>query len=232
MCGRYGFTATDEELVERFDLESRDFELRDSYNVAPTHEMPVIERHSPNNVYFRKWGYYTNFYKSKLVDGKWQRVSSPMFLINAKAEKLMDSKVWNEAFRESRCIIPANYFLEWKVVEGKKQPILIRLKSKQLFGMAGLVLTQKKEDGSEEQVFVDITTEPNFLMEKIHARMTAILRPEDEDDWLNPDTEPDRLIKMLDPFPSDQMEAFPIDPKINSVKNNYKDLISPSGDLI
>ncbi len=180
--------------------------------------MPVIERHSPNNLYLRKWGFKPSW--------------SNMLLINAKAEKLTESKVWKSAFLESRCIIPANYFIEWKVIDGAKQPILIRLKSKEMFGMAGLVLNQTTTIGKEEQVYVDITTSPNLLMEKIHARMTAILRISDEDDWLNPDTEAERLLKMLEPFPTDQMEAFPIDPKINSVKNNYQELIAPYGEYI
>lgn len=214
MCGRYGFSATESELSERFDLEAWEFELRDSYNVAPTQTMPVIERHSPNSLHLASWGYKPGW--------------SKMLLINAKTEKLMESRVWKTAFLENRCIIPANYFIEWKVVDGAKQPILIKLKNRSLFGMAGLVFEQEGKAGVEK-VYVDITTSPNSLLEKIHARMTSILRPEDEDGWLNPDTEPERLLKMLEPYPTSEMEAYPIDQRINSPRNNDVSLIKPTG---
>lgn len=214
MCGRYGYTASDAELSARFDLDLRDFELRESYNIAPTQEEPVIERHSPNSVHLRKWG----------VQPAW----SKMMLINAQASKVAESKVWKKAFTESRCIVPASWFYEWKREGKEKQPFLIRLKSKELMGFAGLVVTVHNNDGEDQNGFVIITTEPNSLMEKIHNRMPVILRKEDEDEWLNPDNvEPERLMKLLNPYSAEDMDAFPISSLVNSPKNNSLDIITP-----
>ena len=214
MCGRYGFTYPSKKyLEERFDL-SEIFDLDNSYNVAPTQTMPVVERHSPNSLHLRQWG----------IQPAW----SKMFLINAQASKLSTSKVWSKAFRESRCIIPASYFYEWKRLDDGKQPFLIRLKNNEMMGFAGLVVTYKDNTGEEKEGFVIITTEPNELMEKIHNRMPVILRRSDEEEWLNPDiTESEKLEKFLNPYPAQEMEAYPISSQVNSPKNNYPEITNP-----
>lgn len=215
MCGRYGFTFSDKELIERFDAEVFEFELRQSYNISPTHEEPVIERHSPNSVHLRKWGIFPGFMKGGV-------------LINAQAEKLATSPVWKKAFMESRSIIPAQWFYEWKVLEDGKQPYLIRLKSKEIMGFAGLVVTTKDKNGIENTGYVIITTEANPMMREIHNtkhRMPVILRKEDEDTWLNPDNvEPEQLKACLIQYPEDLMEAYPISSLVNKPANNFPEI--------
>ncbi len=214
MCGRYGFVYRGKKYFEeRFDL-SKVFDLDNSYNVSPTHKIPVVERHSPNSLHLREWG----------IKPSW----SKMLLINAQASKLATSKVWSRAFRENRVIIPASFFYEWKRLDDGKQPFLIQLKNKEMMGFAGLLVTYKSDKGEEKEGVVIITTEPNELMEKIHNRMPVILRREDEDDWLNPDiTEPKKLEKILSPYPTDEMEAYPISSQVNSPKNNYPEITNP-----
>lgn len=80
--------------------------------------------------------------------------------------------------------------------------------------------------GGGHAAYVIITTSPNQLMAPIHNRMPAILSPDDEDTWLDPDvSEPDLLLPLLRPYPESEMEAYPISPAINSTRNNYADLI-------
>jgi putative SOS response-associated peptidase YedK len=214
MCGRYGFTASPDEVSERFDIETVSFEINSNYNVAPTQEMPVVEKHSPNSLHLRRWG----------IQPGWSKI----FLINAQAEKLASSGLWKKAFLENRVIIPANYFFEWKRTTDGKEPFLIRLKSKDLMGFAGLNVKYHDKEGKEKEGYVIITTKPNSLMEKIHNRMPVILRKEDESEWLNPDNnEIDRLEKMLDPFPSNEMEDYKISSLVNSPKNNFPEITKP-----
>ncbi len=215
MCGRYGFSIKDErEFLDRFDIETINFELRESWNVAPTQEMPVVERHSPNSAHLRKWG----------IQPAWSKMS----LINAQSEKLASSNVWKKAFIESRCIIPATYFYEWRRLSDGKQPYLIKLKHQDLFGFAGLLVKYHDDKKQEKEGYIIITTTPNSLMEKIHNRMPVILRKDDEDEWLNPDNvEPEKLLKMLNPFLASDMEAYPISSLINSPKNNFPDVTKP-----
>lgn len=215
MCGRYGFSIKDKrEFLNRFDIETVNFELRASYNVAPTQEMPVVECHSPNSAHIRKWG----------IQPSW----SKMFLINAQAEKLVSSNLWKKAFLESRCIVPATYFLEWRRLPDGKQPYLIKLKSYNLFGFAGIIVKYHDDKKQEKEGYVIITTKSNSLMEKIHIRMPAILRKKDEDNWLNIDNaEIDKLLEFLAPYSASEMEAYPISSLVNSPKNNFKEITKP-----
>lgn len=214
MCGRYGLITGEKEILKRFDIRKFDGNFSKNYNIAPSQRMPVVLRQSPNSLKIEEWGFTPGW--------------SNRILINAQAEKLAISRVWKKAFIESRCIIPADYFFEWKRTENGKKPYLIKLKNKKIMGFAGLILNYIDDKGKDKNGFVIITTKPNSLMEKIHNRMPAILRVEDEDDWLNPDNvEEDKLGKMLLPIKSEEMEDFEIGLEVNSPKNNNPEIIKP-----
>jgi putative SOS response-associated peptidase YedK len=78
------------------------------------------------------------------------------------------------------------------------------------------------------KTYVIITTEPNELMSDIHNRMPVILNKEDEDYWLNPDnTEAEELVKLLIPYPTELMEAYPVSGLVNSPRNNFPEILKP-----
>ena len=59
-----------------------------------------------------KWGLVP--YCSKTVKLKYST-------INADANNLTTSGVWREPFKRRRCLVPADWFYEWPVVDGEKQ---------------------------------------------------------------------------------------------------------------
>jgi putative SOS response-associated peptidase YedK len=59
--------------------------------------------------------------------------------INARAETVATSGMFRSAFTQRRCIVPAEAFYEWKVVEGGKQPFAIARQDKAGDGVCGLV---------------------------------------------------------------------------------------------
>ena len=61
----------------------------------------------------------------------------------------------------------------------------VHLKTKEPFAFAGLWDVWRKPDGKRVESFTIITTEPNELVRPIHNRMPVILRPEDEEQWLD-----------------------------------------------
>jgi putative SOS response-associated peptidase YedK len=61
----------------------------------------------------------------------------------------------------------------------------VHLKSKEPFAFAYLWDMWRKPDGKKVESFTIITTEPNELVRPIHNRMPVILRPEDEEQWLD-----------------------------------------------
>jgi putative SOS response-associated peptidase YedK len=87
----------------------------------------------------------------------------------------------------------------------------------------------RNKEGKELKTYIIITTEPNALVEPIHNRMPAILEKKDEEEWLNPDeTEPDQLVKLLHPYPTNEMDAYPVSRLVNSPKNDTKEVIEPA----
>jgi putative SOS response-associated peptidase YedK len=101
----------------------------------------------------------------------------------------------------------------------------IRLKDGQVFAFAGLWLPGKRDGGVPSAAIV--TTAPNELMATIHTRMPAILRPEDEAAWLDPQlTDAQRVMALVKPYPAECMEAYPVSPLVNSWENEGPELIA------
>ena len=75
-----------------------------------------------------------------------------------------------------------------------------------------------------------ITTTANELMKDIHDRMPVILKPEDENIWLNPTIyDPNELNHLLKPLSEEVMEAYEVSSLVNSPKNNSAQLITKLG---
>jgi putative SOS response-associated peptidase YedK len=73
----------------------------------------------------------------------------------------------------------------------------VHLKNREAFGLAGLWDVWRKPDGKRVESFTIITTEPNELVRPIHNRMPVILRPEDEEQWLDASRTPFVKAKSL-----------------------------------
>jgi len=58
--------------------------------------------------------------------------------INAKSETVAELPSFRAAFRQRRCLIPADGFYEWKQEGRYKQPVYICMKDREPFAFAGL----------------------------------------------------------------------------------------------
>jgi putative SOS response-associated peptidase YedK len=103
--------------------------------------------------------------------------------------------------------------------------------NKEPFAIAGLWDVWLKPDGKKVESFTIITTEPNELIEPIHNRMPVILRPEDEEQWLDASRTPFAKARLLlKPLPADLMDAHDISPIVNSAKYDGPECIRPVSD--
>jgi putative SOS response-associated peptidase YedK len=221
MCGRFTLTATVEQLIDRFDieyfLEQEDFQP--SYNIAPSQSvLAVINNGRHNKMGFLRWGLIPPFAKDMSIGHK---------MINARSETLLEKPSFRTAYKKKRCLIIADSFYEWKRLDDKKKiPMRIKLKSEELFAMAGLWENWKSPEGKSIFSCTVITTSPNNLVGDIHDRMPVILRPEDEKIWLDPSiNDTDRLEKLMVPLDEDLMEVYEVSSLVNSPKNNSIELI-------
>ena len=81
------------------------------------------------------------------------------------------------------------------------------------------------------EAFTIITTEPNELVRPVHNRMPVILRPEDEEQWLDASRTPFTQAKtLLKPYPEELMDARNVSPIVNSAKYDGPECIRPVSD--
>ena len=136
MCGRYGRRADKQRIAEWFHTHDTnvfdDPELVPTYNAAPQSLQPVIRLNpetGEREIAIMRWGLVP--YWSKTVKLKYST-------INADADKLTTSGVWREPFKHRRCLVPADWFYEWPVVDGEKQARAFSIKDDSPFAFAGL----------------------------------------------------------------------------------------------
>jgi putative SOS response-associated peptidase YedK len=73
-----------------------------------------------------------------------------------------------------------------------------------------------------------MTTNANELVMPIHDRMPVIMPAGKYDLWLDPRIQDSSAFSgVLNPYPSGEMELFPVTPKVNSVKYNSPEGIEP-----
>jgi putative SOS response-associated peptidase YedK len=252
MCGRYLRRSDKQRLAETFRLARTEaleaLVLPDwDFNVAPTTLQPVIrldEERGERELVLMRWGLVPWFAKSPNDFG--------YSTINAKAETVATSRLYQGPLERRRCLVPADGFYEWKVlgeveaaqVAGlfgdqpvaktsrkkavlEKQPYAFTLRSGGSLAFAGL-WERWRDPGKREstlETFTVITTEPNELTAEVHTRMPVILEPKDYALWLDVDEGRRLPVELLRPFPAEQMQAAKAHRDVGNVKNNSPELM-------
>ena len=146
-------------------------------------------------------------------------------MINARAETVSTAPAFRKAFAERRCLVPVDGFFEWEKVGKEKRPHMIAMLDRQPFTLAGLWENWKDpETGEWVRTFTIITTDANELVAELHDRMPVIIGKPDRKRWLSRDEEPDDLLR---PYPAELMMMWPVSTKVNSPKNEGRELIEP-----
>ncbi len=222
MCGRYTLrrvnlvrAALDAMPVFPFE----EFSEHVRFNIAPS-QMVALARvnHQGQRVLdLARWGLIPS----------WAKTLPKLQPINARAETLSTGGMFRNAFERRRCLIPADGFYEWKAADKRtKQPFFIHFKDDRPFAFAGLWERWKPGPDTEPiQSCTIITTSPNDVLKPIHNRMPAIVRPKDYARWLDPDTPGSAVRELLEPIPAAEMEAYPVNTRVNRPANDGPDLI-------
>jgi putative SOS response-associated peptidase YedK len=218
MCGRFTLVVTVDELLTHYLIDTPTNKYHTQrFNIAPGQQvMAVILDGEKNRLGEFKWGLVPSWAKNEKIGYK---------MINARAETVAEKPAFRSSFKRQRCLIPADGFYEWKVIDGDKQPMRIQLKDEGIFSMAGLWETWVSPEGTIISSCTIITTTPNELMVDIHDRMPVILMPEDEKHWLDKDQNPKDLKELLRPYSAESMRAYPVSKAVGNVRNQGKELI-------
>ena len=113
MCGRFTLHTPEMRLREVFHLEhTATLGLKPRYNIAPSQQVPIIRNtDADREMVMAKWGLVPHWSKEP---------KTKYSTINARIETVAEKPVYRTPFKHRRCLIPADGFYEWKVVDGRK----------------------------------------------------------------------------------------------------------------
>jgi len=237
MCEKFVLASDLKRIEARFhaSLCPNTAEIPKLYAVSGGDCTYIITSQDPHKIQVFKFG-MTPFYADK-----------PLSLINARAEG--DKNNSNDpcytgsnaiflktAFRKpiqfQRCLVIADAYYEW---DNQKQPYLVFLqKKKRPFAFAGLY-DQWINPVTKETVFsfTIITTTANPLLQSLGVkRMPVILSRSEEMDWTIASNHLSDVLGLLNAYPYEKMNAYPVSEKVNWTCNNDPSMLNPIGEKL
>jgi putative SOS response-associated peptidase YedK len=218
VCGRFTLRSSPESITEHFDLDEPP-ELEPRYNIAPGQTVLALRAEAARGTRVAerlRWGLVPPWADSAAVGQR---------MINARAETLSEKPAFRAAFRDRRCLIPADGFYEWRKASGSpKQPYLFERPDGAPFAFAGLF--ESWREGEKDAVWscTIVTTEANEVLAGVHARMPVILDARDYRLWLDPENHDlGELQRLLTPCPEAWLTRKTVGSGVNDARRDAPD---------
>jgi len=107
MCGRYTLKTRADVLADHFDLAEVP-DLPPRFNVAPSQPVAIVRPGGgggPGREFaMLHWGLIPSWATDPTVGNR---------MINARAETVAEKPAYRSAFKQRRCLLPADGFFEW-----------------------------------------------------------------------------------------------------------------------
>ena len=206
MCFNITFSQMKDYIESRFGSSLDGIDVVQPIYHSPGFKLPdhlCILGDEPDNIQYVKWGLVPYWVKDEAHANKIRFQT-----LNARSETIFNKPSFRVPIKKNRCLVLIDGFFEFREVNGKKFPYLIRLKSEDAFALAGIWDTW-----GNTRTFSIITTEANPLMEMIHntkKRMPVILPRKLERHWIEPDITNEELKEMMVPYDENDMKAHPV----------------------
>ncbi|MGL3804589.1 SOS response-associated peptidase [Paeniglutamicibacter sp. R2-26] len=243
MCGRYVMAKAIGDLVAEAEAEAdANLELRQSWNIAPTRDVPIvlerlIEGATHRQVHVAKWGLVPGWAKDPAVGVR---------AFNARSETVLEKPTFRAAIKARRCAVPAEGYYEWLAGEtpkARKRPFYVHPADDSLIFFAGIYEWWKdpqKEDGDPEQwlLSTSILTCPSPPADSgapvlgelngLHDRLPIPLSRDALAEWLDPENrDAAGLVEMVRAGAYDVAagwELREVDSAVGNVRNNGPEL--------
>jgi putative SOS response-associated peptidase YedK len=219
MCERYVLPAQ-EDAERELQPVQRWWKFVRSFNVSAGRYVPAVRAYenSSEGVMMR-WG---------LIPPEAEGIPPAREQGSFAAERLVHVPESREPWLNGqRCILPAAGFYGWRLMSGGyRQPYFIVLPERPVFGIAAIWTRSVTEEDDVIESCAMITVTANGLVEQITGkggRMPAILHQEDYATWLR--GTPVQAQSLLCTLPDSAMDAYPVSPRVNSLKYNDPALI-------
>lgn len=219
MCGRMVLHHTPNEVAQRFEVQEVLFEFPPRYNIGPMQPVAVVTQNAFGDgkrvLEPMQWGLVPSWAKDASIASK---------LIHARTETVAEKPSYRTALARRRCLIVSDGFYEWLGKGKDAQPMHIRFKDGRLFAFAGLWEEWLSPDGSPLRSCTMLTGAPNPLLSTLHHRMAIMFSPEQEEMWLNPRLTLKEALDLLQMYPDDKLEAYPVDKRVGKI--GFEDPVS------
>ena len=239
MCGRYVTISKLKAVEKRFNVTTPQPDLyTPNTNVSVGEFAPVITNENPKELSFFKFGFTPMWAKKQMylfnarAEGDHNKENDPRY---HGAKGIINKPVFRKAIRSQRCLVVADAFIEGPQKEKLDKPYVIYMRKNQRpFAFAGIWdKWVNKDTGEEVDSFAIITTTANALIQRIgHHRSPVILQQDAEEAWLSDDLPLEDITSLLEPYPADELNAYPISPAIKSPKSNGIELLKPVGERV
>jgi putative SOS response-associated peptidase YedK len=199
-------------------------ELTPSWNVKPTQDVYIVTNDS---IKIASWGMIAPWSNSTSEAQKSQSNA-----INARSESVHEKPTFRNAFKRSRCLVPATGYYEWASELGQykpRQPIYVSRDDNQLLFFSAISETWISPEGEARESVSIITREAVGNLATFHSRMPMFLPRDRWDMWLDPSNQDVANVRSLfDNFQADaNLRFWPVADLVNSIANYGPDLIEP-----
>lgn len=231
MCYHISLTKKDETIRKRFDIAQSDlkgykpFYHRNGFEQEVIYIIKDVEPFKLTPAY---WGMLPESHNINQRSAFLKKSNT----LNARAEGLFESALFNKPIENNRCLIIADGFFEPHGFNGQNYPHYIKYKDNTIMGIAGIYT---KLDVDVFTVSL-ITTLANDYFKNIHNkrnslgeyRMPLVLDESDEFDWLNTHSQIQHVNELLHFFTNKEFKSYTVSKDVmnSHVNSNYSNILN------
>lgn len=213
------------DMVAEFGLKGLpNRELPFDWNIKPTQDVYIVKNDS---LEIASWGLIAPWSKSKA-----EALKSQSAAINARSETVHEKPTFKNAFRRSRCLVPASGYYEWATELGKykpRQPVYISRNDGKMLAFAGIHDRWVSPEGEVHHSVAIITREAVGELATVHSRMPMFLPKQRWEAWMDPGLQDvDKVRALFENFqPDAKLRFWTVSDSVNSIRNSGPELIKP-----
>ena len=143
----------------------------------------------------------------------------PKFMsINARSETIWRIPSFRQAAERRRAVLPVNGWFEWRAEQGQKQPYHISDADQHVICLAAI--WEPPADGTQDETFAVLTTEPREELRGIHHRQPTVLEDSAVGLWLDGATDQEIAALVARQPGRRPLQIRRIDPRANACRYN------------
>ena len=216
MCGRFTRHYTWQQIQWMYGLIPPASNLQPRFNICPTTDVDAVVSHDGRReLVSMHWGLVPNWWNKPLKEMK-------LATFNARAETVATKPIFRDAFRRSRCLLPASGYYEWQNTPEGKQPYYFTRRDGEVMTIAGLWDEwADRASGGKLKSCCMVITQANDLVAQVHDRMPVVLEPKDFQQWEQGD--PKDAAALMKPAANLVLQKWAVSTRVNSSRTSDED---------